>query len=259
MFSTTSTSHVLTRQSRAIVAVADTERHRFLAGTCCLREENEIHLIDFDEESNSLAACTVYRHPNEIWSISPNPRDASSFFTSHNTGEPFFLRSFARSRAPSRTRRGGQEFTAPAVPCPAQDRNTWHRSGKRPGRAKPTPAPTTRRSRARRIARPRQRRARNLCGSSRSCQSTTRASDRAKRPPKRARARRGADARALPAQDSLEPPGAHEEPRGCRRHRQLGAHDVDHGRWCRQRACPRPRVGGGEGGERTPQTSRGRA
>ena len=91
MFSTTSTSHVLTRQSRAIVAVADTERHRFLAGTCCLREENEIHLIDFDEESNSLAACTVYRHPNEIWSISPNPRDASSFFTSHNTGESLFF------------------------------------------------------------------------------------------------------------------------------------------------------------------------
>ena len=117
MFSTTSTSHVLTRQSRAIVAVADTERHRFLAGTCCLREENEIHLIDFDEESNSLAACTVYRHPNEIWSISPNPRDASSFFTSHNTGEPFFLRSFARSRAiANATRRPGIHGTRRALP-----------------------------------------------------------------------------------------------------------------------------------------------
>ena len=69
--------------------VGDSERHCFFAGTCCLREDNELHLLEFDEESNTLGCVAVYRHPKEIWSISPSPRDSQTLFTCYNTGPKF--------------------------------------------------------------------------------------------------------------------------------------------------------------------------
>jgi len=34
--------------------MADTENHRFILGTNSLKQENEIHLINFSEDSNRI-------------------------------------------------------------------------------------------------------------------------------------------------------------------------------------------------------------
>ena len=159
MFSCASTSHVLSRQSRAIVAVVDPERHRFLAGTCCLREENEIHLLEFDEESNTLSAVTVYRHPKEIWSISPSPRDTRELFTTYTTGAP-------------KNPRLARDTGVSASPRVTQDRSTARRYG---ARASQGPSPRTTTSTPA-LSAPR---APSLCRSSRSFPNTRRAFDRA--------------------------------------------------------------------------------
>ena len=74
--------------SRALSAVVgETERHMFLVGTCSAREDNEIHLLDFDEDVNSLNCKTVFIHPEEIYEISPCPADPSLFFTVHGASD----------------------------------------------------------------------------------------------------------------------------------------------------------------------------
>mmetsp|Transcript_11473 Transcript_11473/g.19495 ORF Transcript_11473/g.19495 Transcript_11473/m.19495 type:complete len:358 (-) Transcript_11473:56-1129(-) len=74
-------------QSRCIASqVGETERNRFIVGTTSLREENEIHLIQYHEDTSDITCDRVYSHPNEIWSIAPCPHDASLFFTCYNTG-----------------------------------------------------------------------------------------------------------------------------------------------------------------------------
>ena len=51
-----------------------------------IREENEIHVLDFNEDSNEISCVQVYNHPEEIWSLDPSPRDATLFFTCYNSG-----------------------------------------------------------------------------------------------------------------------------------------------------------------------------
>mmetsp|Transcript_19738 Transcript_19738/g.33910 ORF Transcript_19738/g.33910 Transcript_19738/m.33910 type:complete len:374 (-) Transcript_19738:58-1179(-) len=77
-------------QSRCIAAqLGDSDRNRFLVGTINLREENELHLIEFNEESNEITCERVYSHPNEIWHISPCPSNPALVFTVYNTGTEY--------------------------------------------------------------------------------------------------------------------------------------------------------------------------
>jgi len=74
--------------SRALSAVVgETERHMFLVGTCSVREDNEIHLLEFDEDINALNCKTVLNHPEEIYEISPCPADPNLFFTVHRAAD----------------------------------------------------------------------------------------------------------------------------------------------------------------------------
>ena len=54
--------------ARALTArPAETEKIQFLSGTQSLRQDNQVHLLEYDEEKDVLDK-TVYLHPEgEIW------------------------------------------------------------------------------------------------------------------------------------------------------------------------------------------------
>lgn len=73
MFSSASSTYSLNRPARCIAALSAKESEeedeesggnnnasRFVVGTCSLREGNELHIIEFHEESNELL-CTQVR------------------------------------------------------------------------------------------------------------------------------------------------------------------------------------------------------
>lgn len=55
-------------KSRCLAAQeADEDRHRFFIGSSCLREENEILLVEFNEELvDSVCSLHTYSHPKEM-------------------------------------------------------------------------------------------------------------------------------------------------------------------------------------------------
>lgn len=83
MFSSSSCAYGGKLQSRCLVAQeANSEQHRFLIGSTSLREENEVQLIDYNQESGMATCLHVFPHAHEIWHMSPSPRDASLLITS---------------------------------------------------------------------------------------------------------------------------------------------------------------------------------
>ena len=62
------------------------ERHLFLVGTTALREENEIHVIEYVEESGNIVCRQIFNHPSEIWDLKPCPERSDLLFTALNTG-----------------------------------------------------------------------------------------------------------------------------------------------------------------------------
>eukprot|EP00300_Choanocystis_sp_HF-7_P036140 c5134_g1_i2.p1 GENE.c5134_g1_i2~~c5134_g1_i2.p1 ORF type:complete len:360 (+),score=60.25 c5134_g1_i2:42-1121(+) len=80
----------LKQQARALAAVlGDVPANRFVVGTASVRETNEIHIVDFDDDTNALACNTICEHPDEIWDISPCPWQTGSVFTTHSNGPNF--------------------------------------------------------------------------------------------------------------------------------------------------------------------------
>lgn len=80
----------LTNKSRCIVPVlGDSEHHRFLVGTHALNVKNEIHLIEYFEDKKSVQSVKMFKHTNEIWSISPNPTQSDLFWTVSNNKKEF--------------------------------------------------------------------------------------------------------------------------------------------------------------------------
>ena len=72
---------------------ADEDRHRFFIGSSCLREENEILLVEFNEELvDSVCSVQTYSHPKEVCCLAPSPVNASLLFTcAGDGGKCFFL------------------------------------------------------------------------------------------------------------------------------------------------------------------------
>jgi len=76
--------------SRCLTAVAaQREQSSWLVGTTALREENEIHLLTKDENTETLTCKEVYAHRHEIWDIASSPALESLFFTVYNAGETY--------------------------------------------------------------------------------------------------------------------------------------------------------------------------
>lgn len=87
MFSTASSiygSNLKTRSVAAQLAVKD--RHRFLVGTCSVRDQNEIHLLDFDEDDNEIRCLAIWSHPAEVLSLCSSPGQQDIICTAFNSG-----------------------------------------------------------------------------------------------------------------------------------------------------------------------------
>lgn len=85
MFNSSSCAYGGKLQSRCLVAQeANSDQHRFLIGSTSLREENEVELVDYNQESSTATCLHVFPHTHEIWHMSPNPHDASLLTTSFN-------------------------------------------------------------------------------------------------------------------------------------------------------------------------------
>ena len=65
-------THPLTHipQARSLVAqLSETDRHRFFVGTNSVREPNEVHWIEFNEDTNDVTCLAVLPHVPEIWAM----------------------------------------------------------------------------------------------------------------------------------------------------------------------------------------------
>lgn len=89
MFTSTAAVHALRYQSRCLVAQkgqnVSVEKHRFIAGTCSLHDDNEITVLEYREESNSIEAVSIYSHRNQIWALESSPSDSSLIITSYSS------------------------------------------------------------------------------------------------------------------------------------------------------------------------------
>lgn len=61
------------------------DKHRFIAGTCTLHENNELYIIEYDEDLNKLDASGLYSHPDQIWTLDSSPLDPNLVVTSHQS------------------------------------------------------------------------------------------------------------------------------------------------------------------------------
>ena len=80
-------------KARCLVAYNDeageektAERHLFMLGTTALREENEIHVLEYVEDTGNVECRQVFNHPSELWDVQPCPSDNRTLFTAYNTG-----------------------------------------------------------------------------------------------------------------------------------------------------------------------------
>ncbi|XP_069462134.1 EARP and GARP complex-interacting protein 1 isoform X2 [Ambystoma mexicanum] len=72
-------------QARALTPqVAETDAIRFMVGTQSLKYENQIHVIDFDDENNTINKNVLLHHVGEIWQISTSPADRGVLATCYN-------------------------------------------------------------------------------------------------------------------------------------------------------------------------------
>ena len=57
-----------------------TEKSRFFVGTMTLREENQVHLIQVEEDE--IVCHNLFGHPSEVWCMTSSPDDPLLLFTS---------------------------------------------------------------------------------------------------------------------------------------------------------------------------------
>jgi len=75
-------------QARALCAQqAETDSIRFLVGTQSLKSSNQVHLIDFDDETNIINKSVFLHTPGEIWDIDASSSDKCVLATCYNTIE----------------------------------------------------------------------------------------------------------------------------------------------------------------------------
>lgn len=64
--------------------LGETDAIRFLVGTQSLRSTNQVHLLDFEDESNLITKHVFSHEPGEVWHIASNPLDKNILATSYN-------------------------------------------------------------------------------------------------------------------------------------------------------------------------------
>mmetsp|Transcript_19501 Transcript_19501/g.32077 ORF Transcript_19501/g.32077 Transcript_19501/m.32077 type:complete len:387 (+) Transcript_19501:58-1218(+) len=88
MFSTSAATYGLGKHHcRSIGAVCGVpDRHLFIAGTTCVNEGNEVHVVEFDENANAFQQVARFDHKGEVWDLAPHPSDASLLLTCSRNG-----------------------------------------------------------------------------------------------------------------------------------------------------------------------------
>jgi hypothetical protein len=66
----------------------DTDHNKFVVCSLELRDENELHVLEFNEDTNEVWCQRIYSHPHEVWACTscPAPEHAELLFTTHSTG-----------------------------------------------------------------------------------------------------------------------------------------------------------------------------
>lgn len=73
-FETGTASYDLKKQARCIAALeGDTDRNTFVAATLVLRGQNELHVVEFNEDTNEVWCPLVYALPHEVWGVACCP------------------------------------------------------------------------------------------------------------------------------------------------------------------------------------------
>lgn len=74
-------------QARALSAQnAETDIVRFLVGTQSIKfSNNQIHLVELNDDTNTLRTQIYHHDIGEIWSLQTSPTDPEKFITSYNT------------------------------------------------------------------------------------------------------------------------------------------------------------------------------
>jgi len=90
MFSAAGTSaYQMKQQARSLIALeGDTDRNRFVMASLELKGDNELHLLEFNEDTNEVSCQKAFAHPSEVWSCAscPAPEHAELIFTTFSTG-----------------------------------------------------------------------------------------------------------------------------------------------------------------------------
>lgn len=63
---------------------ANNNRNLFVFSTNSLKKPNEIHLIEYDEDTNKISNCGIYQHPGVVHKVFPSPVNGSHFFSSYS-------------------------------------------------------------------------------------------------------------------------------------------------------------------------------
>ena len=81
-------SYQMPKQARHLTALeGDTDHNKFVLCSQELRDDNEVHVIDFNEDTNEVFCQRVYTHPNEVWACAscPAPEHSDLLFTTHDS------------------------------------------------------------------------------------------------------------------------------------------------------------------------------
>lgn len=75
--------HFCRQAARCVAPVpgGDAGHHRFMVGSCALQQRNEIHLVEFAEDSAEVVCKQVLPHEDEVWLLSVSPNDSRSLLT----------------------------------------------------------------------------------------------------------------------------------------------------------------------------------
>mmetsp|Transcript_28214 Transcript_28214/g.62245 ORF Transcript_28214/g.62245 Transcript_28214/m.62245 type:complete len:350 (-) Transcript_28214:38-1087(-) len=67
---------------RCVVAAADHQTPRFLIGSASVQQQNQVHVVTYQDTTNELTVDTIATHDGEIWSMAAHPVDTDVFATS---------------------------------------------------------------------------------------------------------------------------------------------------------------------------------
>ena len=137
-----SSVYQLKQQARCLAALeGDTDHNKFLVATLELRAPNELHVLDFNEDTNEVRCERVYAHPHEAWCLAscPAPEHSELAMSVYSTGSElrtalWRMEGLGRRGATKRRAAGGRRRRRPAH----QLRSSRARAARR-GRAR-TPA-----------------------------------------------------------------------------------------------------------------------